>query len=328
MDKAIDEACILLGLPLLGGSSGRGWSYYKRGFQCLQLFQGRNIEGIEEGPQTEPLQIGGLYHVLHALFYGVGLGNAGYYERGLLAQHIDRGYNRIGELPAVAADLLLAQLTRRAREAEAAQVQGAQEPDPETGEVLPPVVGPSLKCILEARRLFDAHTTHWDTREDVTPLAVEWLTQHPTLPHTCRYDMIGLVGKRDPLLPPGTYIFECKTARTLTDSVQEGWYLDGEILGQLMDWGPSGCEALFGPLAGLVVDIVTKEKTPTCHRVVVPAASPAVREFERSLRKLLIDLDYAQLTGYYQKSLNACWENRGSRSERRCVRFDRCRSGE
>lgn len=336
LDQAIDLACEKLGLPLLGGPSGRGWSYFSVAQRCPHLFGLQRASGGVRSTPAAPLQVGGLYHTLQSLYYGHGLGPAVGTQRGLMSATVMDGFvQRFGregaktlralqleaaEIPADAADRLLAELkaladgTRNLQ----ASVDGTE-----------PIKLPSAALIYEAERLFDAHTSFYgEGREDVTPLAVEWLAVNNALGYTCRYDMIGALGPGDPLvvggaLPVGSVlIYERKTSAYLSEAVTDGWWLDGEVLGEILNWEPSGCAALFGPLAGVIVDIVTKAKVPKFHQVLLPADLATVAEHERWIRYTNSEIGLWEATGVYPKRFTQCFDRWG-----KCGNWQNCREG-
>lgn len=319
LDKAIEIASEALGLPILGGPSGRGWSYYSTAQRCGHLFnvtyplEARgSIASLlkvnaDRRVPAAPLQIGGLYHTLQALYYGVGLGNATHHERGLLAEHLKvtrQGRPKRATVPPDAAD----QLLRKLKEMAEADITKATEGEPPR---------PSAAMIVEAERLFDAHTAYYGTREDVTPLAMEWLALNERMNYTCRYDMIGAVGPADPLVTSGqaqagdVFIYERKTAAWLSEMALTGWFLDGEILGEILNWNASGCDRLFGPLKGVIVDIVAKTKIPKLHQVIVGADLPTVADHERWLRYTQGEVAMWEASGAYPKRFAQCFDKWG-----------------
>lgn len=336
MDQAADAAAEALGLPLLGGPSGSGWSNYSTAQQCPFLWEqtyGRDGErdGRERTKPAEELQIGGLFHNLLALYYGFGLadGAAFYHKRGLLAPSLAEKFGKRGRkttrdritISNDAADRLLAYL--KAQADPGLLLSGGGE-----DVIAFPEARPSLTMILEAERIFDAHTNFYGSgQEDVEPLAIEWFAKHPLLGYTCRYDAIVRLGPNDPYVREGALeagsvlIHERKSARYLSEIALEGWFLDGEILGQLLLWEPSGCERLFGPLAGLVVDVTTKEKVPKFSRILVPKNPVTVREHARGIAYQNAEIALWKATGYFPKRWVSCW-----RYGRKCGLYTQCRA--
>lgn len=333
LDEAVAIACAKLGLPILGGPSGSGWSLYSVAQRCPHLFKRSYVDVPTENvtaahemrAPAAPLQIGALYHTLQAFFYACGLGECIEHERGLIASNLKpklRGRPKKHTIPNNAADLLLAELRTMA------DALVDLEAAANGGKVA--AKKPSAALIYEAERCFDAHTAFYADKEDLEPLAIEWKAENEELRYTCRYDAIFRVGPQHPLVYSGspiqagsTVVYERKTSAYLSEMAKDGWFLDGEILGELLNWKPSGCEKLFGPLAGVVVDIVTKAKTPAFHQVIVPTTLPTVAEHERWIRYTQGEMAMWQASGTYPKRLTQCFDRWG-----RCGNWHACAAGE
>jgi hypothetical protein len=306
IDEATDRVFGAFNWPLLGGPSGRGWSYFSTAQRCGQLFKKSYDvppEKLVRKVNAQPLQIGALFHTLEALYYGHALGNAFVLpdRQGLVTERLALpGRRRRWSVPDGACDALL--------EALRTLKDGEREPD--------------ATVIDEAERLFDTHTNWWDNREDVQPLGVEVFAQHPKLGYTCRYDLVARVGTHDPELPEGVFIFEKKTAKWIDEKLLESWQLDGEVLGQILCWAPSGMEKLFGPLSGVVVDIVSKGRTADCRRVVVPPTAPAVAHHEKWIRWVAAEIEQWRAIDAYPQRFANCWTRYG-----RCEEFQNCTLG-
>lgn len=337
LDQAIDLACEKLGLPLLGGPSGSGWSKFSTAQRCAHLFRKGHIDvnpliklrGGELRIPAAPLQIGGLYHALQALYYAPGLGEAVEHKRGLIAAELwnKRGRPKRLTVPHNAADLLLAELHAMAEvgisEALQASINAAQLAN-KPGPAIPRK--PSAALIVAAEQCFDAHTVYYgDGREDLQPLAIEWHAEHPALGYTCRYDAIMKVGEQHPggLAPGSVVIYERKTSAWLSEMATEGWFMDGEILGELLNWEPSGCGELFGPLAGVVVDIVTKAKVTKFLQVIVPPTLPTIAEHARWIKYTQGEIAMWEASGVYPKRFTQCFDRWG-----KCGNWAACVAGE
>jgi hypothetical protein len=307
VDAAVDVAFKEFGWPLLGGPSGKGWSYISVAQRCPHLFAVTYDRRGADGESTihpRPLQVGALFHTLVALFYAGGMDSAAIApdRGGLVLPELAPRIKRCWKVPATAADMLLDRLK--------AMAQGEGQ-------------GPDLNIVLETERLFDAHSDYWPRNEDVEPLAVEWFAGSPELDYTCRYDFIGRVGPHDPYCHhPGVWIFERKSAAWLNEAVLNGWTLDGEILGQLRLWEPSGCAERFGELRGICVDVITKEKVPRFHRVYLPPMLPAVGQHDRWVRFTQAQIHTWRAVGVYPQSFSNCFGRYG-----RCPQYDNCALG-
>lgn len=316
IDQAADAACKQLALPLLGGPSGRGWSYFSLAEACPFLWKETygshdQKDGRERTKPTPELQIGGLFHLLLALYYAYGLdgeGAAFHRRRGLLAPHLVEKLPQRGpkpkrrvRIPSDAADRLLGHLK------ELADLHAA------LASVIPEA-RPALTVILEAERIFDAHTNFYgEGQEDLVPLAVEWLGEDSQLGYTCRYDLIARLGASDPFVRSGqldegaVVVVEHKSARWLNDWARESWFLDGEILGQALCWGPSQLDRLFGPLAGILVSVTTKEKVPKFERILVSKKPAATDAFAKLIRWQKSEIALWRATDYFPRRLVSCW---------------------
>jgi len=313
IDVAVDAIFKAWGWPLLGGASGRGWSYWSTAGRCAQLFKKTYDVPLDQATRkidVDYLQIGALFHVLEALYYGGGLGNAYVMPEdsvgrcgGLVTDTLKlAGRRKRFIVPPTAADDLLAGL------------KAMCEDDS--------LLSPEIAVVQIGEQLFDRHTAWWDRREDVTPLGVEVFAAHPQLGYTCRYDLIARVGVDDQLLPPGVVVFEKKSAAWIDQKYVEAWNLDGEVLGQFLCWEPSGMAELFGPLAAIVVDVVGKGKTADCQRIVLPPTLPAVKQHERWIRWQQAEINLWRASGAYPQRFMNCRSQYGL-----CTEFSNCTLG-
>jgi hypothetical protein len=340
LDEATEIACTKLGLPPIGGPSAKGWSLFSTAMKCPHLFRMtydiRGAEGGEFRVPAAPLQIGGGYHSLQGYYYGFGLsdgdGMVGVHDRGLCrTEYLEpllgkrKAKFAVTKLPPDGADQLLLEWKAMCEPLEADLVASVAAGERDGNAHLSR--RPSAAVIFEAERLFDAHTSAYGSGlEVVRPLAIEWCAEHRS-GYTCRYDMIGKLEEGDPLvsdmpsvLQPGSIVvYERKTSAFLSETVLDGWFLDGQILGQIMCWKGSGCEKLFGPLAAIVVDIVTKKKVPDLRRVVVPATLSTVKAHERWIDYTDAEIKMWRATRVYPQRWTACIDRYG-----KCGLWDQC----
>lgn len=177
--------------------------------------------------------------------------------------------------------------------------------------------------VQEAWRLFEAYANFYESNGDyIEPLAVEVHAQDKKGPSTCRYDLIAHVSDDAPI-PPGIWVVEHKSASRLDRGNQEGWHLDGEIIGQISLWNSSGMKRRFGPLQGVIVNLAIKTKWPKFHREIV---APPIKHARRQTKDLKV---WRGMTGVFEatntwpRSLAACWGRYGP-----CEFFDHCRDGD
>lgn len=202
---------------------------------------------------------------------------------------------------------------------------GHEQPTPEAGELCDLLLEYNADALRvnEAWRIFEAYAAHYENNGDyLHPLAVEVHAADRKSPSTCRYDLIAEVHETRPGILPGIYIVEHKSASRLDRGNQEGWHLDGEIMGQLMLWGPSGMKAKYGPLQGVIVNIVTKTKWPNFHREIVSPPTKHIRRQKKDLKMWRGLETLYDSTNTWPRSLASCWGRYGA-----CEFFDHCRDG-
>lgn len=123
-----------------------------------------------------------------------------------------------------------------------------------------------------AWRLMEAYETRYE-QDYFRPLAVEEWAADPVTGNSCRYDAIVDVTEPPLGMTPGTYICEHKTASRFDATVTDGWRNDGEVIGQMMLWEPSGMREKYGECQGVIVNMLGKQKIPQFTRIIVPPQS-------------------------------------------------------
>lgn len=121
----------------------------------------------------------------------------------------------------------------------------------------------------------------------------------------------------------GLYLSEFKSAKSITKDLVEGYQLDLQILGQV--WLVRRCvdiEALgFGPLRGVVIDIITKQQTPRVERVFVQPSEQHLQAFELAMGDWVAVLDFHASRNFPRAFGKCIGPDRGYR---RCSYFDLC----
>lgn len=173
----------------------------------------------------------------------------------------------------------------------------------------------------EVWRLYSAYIDFYGDRDYIVPLAAEARAVNEETGDTCRYDLICRIDSPPLGELPGFYILEHKTAWRFDQTVLDGWDIDGEVLGEYAFWKLGGFEEKYGPLNGIIVNIIGKQKEPKFHRVFVTPSQYQIdehlsslayfREYEYNLMKL----------GYYPRSTAGCMTRYGA-----CSFYDRCRT--
>lgn len=149
-----------------------------------------------------------------------------------------------------------------------------------------------------ARRLIYGYLERYGINDDIEPVAIEYEAGIPGI-HTCRYDAI--VWKDDAL-----WVLEHKTLSPRVDAM-EGWWLDGEIVGEVYAWKLSGLEKTFGaPLTGVIINGLIKSKNPEYRRMEVVIPEKVVESYARDRQFWSGQRDTFRKRGHWPKSLWGC----------------------
>ena len=177
------------------------------------------------------------------------------------------------------------------------------------------------KFVNEGWRLFTAHRLFYQL-EQIEPLAIEYDLRDPRTGESCRYDLIAFMPEPVGHRPAGTYAFEHKSAQRFDRATLEGWPNDGEVIGQVALWKKLGLDMRFGPLQGVIVNIVGKQKVPEMHRTIVSPTSWQIEDHLRSLRRWEGLLNLARQYDEFPRARAACVGRYGM-----CEWFDHCATG-
>lgn len=124
-----------------------------------------------------------------------------------------------------------------------------------------------LDALNEAWRLYNAYDAQYET-DYLEPLAVEYPGDAHGL--SCRFDIIAHIQADVLGYPKGTFIIERKSTSKFDLASLEGWRNDGEVLGQMYVYREAGLEERFGPLQGVIIDLIGKQKVPQFRRILLP----------------------------------------------------------
>lgn len=176
--------------------------------------------------------------------------------------------------------------------------------------------GATVETVDEAKRLYNAYFCHYGNAADekFTPLGVEVPCGLSEV-HTSRLDLVASIGG-------ATWIVEHKTASRETRDVLEGWWLDGEIIGEVLAYRISNFTDKYGPLAGVLVNITIKTKEPKFRRVEVVVTDDQLERYARDVdwwrkhrRQMRLDPN-----GYWPRKLQGCIGRYDT-----CTFWDHCR---
>ncbi len=182
--------------------------------------------------------------------------------------------------------------------------------------------GCNPKITAEAWRLFLAYALFYQ-HEEIMPLAVEFNLRDPRTNDSCRFDLIAFFPKDRLGIPAGTYGIEHKTASKFDANTLEAWHGDGEVLGQVLTWERLHLDLKFGPLRGVMVNIIGKQKEPQFHRTIVAPTAFTIQQHANDLRNWNGKIAAAKSINDFPRSRNNC-----IRGFSRCDLWDHCNAGE
>lgn len=180
------------------------------------------------------------------------------------------------------------------------------------------------ETVAESWRLFQGHQLYYKFDNDLwQPMAVEYDIKDPRNGESCRYDLIAFLPEDQPALLAGTYIIEHKTAQRFDRQTLDGWSNDGEVIGQVKHWKRLGLDNKFGPLRGVIVNIIGKQKEQKFHRVHVNPSSMLVSSHEDDLRRWEGLIQLAKSSNNFPRARANCINRWGM-----CKHWDHCATEE
>jgi len=189
--------------------------------------------------------------------------------------------------------------------------------DPETiYEVARRFANPEL--VDEAWRVFNAYRLYYKI-EVIQPLAVEYDLKDPRTGESCRFDLIAFFPETIGDRRSGTYVLEHKSTSRFDADTLEGWVNDGEVIGQVDLWKRLGLDLRFGPLRGVIVNLLGKHKDPQFHRTIVAPESWQIEAHRSDLRKWGGLIQLAVSTNSFPRARNGCIGRYG-----RCDYWEHC----
>jgi hypothetical protein len=135
--------------------------------------------------------------------------------------------------------------------------------------------------------------------------------------------LVAYFPKDRPGMLAGTYGIEHKTAAKFDANTLEGWHGDGEVLGQVLTWERLHLEKKFGPLRGVMVNIIGKQKEPQFHRTIVSPTAFTLVQHAADLKNWNGKIAHAKAINDFPRSRNNC-----IRGFSRCEFWDHCNGGE
>lgn len=174
------------------------------------------------------------------------------------------------------------------------------------------------EIVHEGWRVFLAYALYYQD-EPIKPIAIEYDLKDPRTGESCRYDLIAYYEHAHADRLPGTYVLEHKSASRFDDVTLTGWANDGEVLGQVTLWERLGLQYRFGPLRGVIVNILGKQKEPKFHRTTVAPETWQRAQHTSDLRLTEAQMHSARATGVFPRYRAGCIARFG-----KCDLYDHC----
>lgn len=277
-------------LPFLGGTSGKGWSFYGSVARCLYLhfknyeavYQGNGLEtasGLAEAIEVDAYEpdawaLGSLAHTALALRYIQGVQTEGY-------PYLHRG----------------------------------TWPAPE--EVIEFAAAEHPQLALDAQRIYTAYEVFCDREGDYDGvIGVEHYMAADVdgLPVTTRPDLVRREGD-------GVVFIDNKTAGRFDYVVRNEWRQSGQLLTGALVYKLAG--EPWGPLKWMEINLIGKQQEPKFERIPLPSPSDKkLAEHARLLHYLEAQRRTSQATGFWPRT----GRDVGCSGRGLCPRFDHCAS--
>ena len=181
--------------------------------------------------------------------------------------------------------------------------------------------GCNPELVNEGERLFINYELFYRF-EQIEPLAVEYDLKDPRTGSSTRYDLVAYLPDEAPGRLPGTYIFEHKTAGRFDYATLNGWFNEGEILGEVGHYQRLGLAKRFGPLQGVIVNILGKQQEPKLHRTIVAPSLWQLDGHFEDLRTFEAEINLAISMNHFPRSRRSCVDRYGL-----CEHFEHCQTG-
>jgi hypothetical protein len=271
---ALEEIFKAAGVPRLGGASGdRGWSSISTFQRCPYLWKMRYQGAQRRSRDGNPLE---RKPKSEPLEIGTILHT---FQAITLAKQIDSSY--------------------------------PLEPDAVRDALIDLLVTPEY--VHESWRIITAYWANYRRdHEEWVPLAVEHHLVDPKTGESCRIDAIMWQERPLPGRPAGTYLVDHKSAARFDYATLHAWKNDGEIIGLVDLYDRLKVEKRFGPLRGVCINILGKQKDIQFHREWVFPKRSLIIDHRRSLRVWSAAIDTAKAASHFPRARNGCRVGFGS----------------
>lgn len=166
-------------------------------------------------------------------------------------------------------------------------------------------LGGERNFVNEAARLVGGYIENYGYERDIHPVAIEFPAGQPGI-HTCRFDMLAWWDGGG-TAPAGLWNVESKTASRETADVLEGWWLDGEVIGQHYVFDKFKLAELFhAPLQGTIINLIIKTHPPRYRRLEIVMPREVIEAYAEDRGYWSTYRDHCRNVGHWPRKLQGC----------------------
>lgn len=161
-----------------------------------------------------------------------------------------------------------------------------------------PEIATEVKRLLYAyfARYIKEDVDTWDVRAVETEIIGDVAYNNYVAKVYSRLDLLVRVkGKDDPVKPygpceDGVYIVDHKCMARITRELEEGYRMDGQFLLMGLLWHKNNLDAVYGPLRGFIINVISKTKDVGLKRLTVDISPRDYQRFEKTMAPVIVEL--------------------------------------
>lgn len=161
-----------------------------------------------------------------------------------------------------------------------------------------PEIATEVKRLLYAyfARYLKEEADTWDIRAVETEIIGDISHNDYIAKVYSRLDLLVRVKTKDDAVKPygpcedGVYIVDHKCHARLTRELEDGYRMDGQFLLMGLLWHKNNLDAVYGPLKGFIINVITKTKDVGLKRLTVDISPRDYARFERTMAPVITEL--------------------------------------